>query len=93
MLCWSINRNATWSRLASLAGFVRSLKRHLRLGNAEFNVCFVDDQAIRRLNAAYRGKDKATDVLSFAWNESTGPRGRRANSPSPGVGREEQFPG
>ena len=62
-------------RLASLTGFVRSLKRCLRLGNGEFNVCFVDDQSIRRLNAAYRGKDKATDVLSFAWNEPTGPRG------------------
>jgi probable rRNA maturation factor len=63
-------------RLASLRGFVRSLKRRLRLGKAEFNICFVDDKAIRRLNAVYRGKDKATDVLSFAWNESTGPCGR-----------------
>src|SRR5208337_3589062 len=37
------------------------------------------DNAIRHLNLAYRGKDKATDVLSFPWTETeeklrTGPR-------------------
>jgi probable rRNA maturation factor len=32
----------------------------------------VDDKAIRHLNLAYRGKDKATDVLSFPWNEAAG---------------------
>jgi probable rRNA maturation factor len=57
-------------RTASLRGFVRSLKRRLRLKHREFNICFVDDRAIRHMNLAYRGKDKATDVLSFPWNES-----------------------
>lgn len=82
-------------RLASLTGFVRSLQRRLRLGSAEFNVCFVDDKAIRRLNAAYRGKDKATDVLSFAWNESTAPRGReRPPTPARRVwGEKDNFLG
>jgi len=59
-------------RTASLWGFVRGLKRRLRLANREFNVCFVDDNAIRHLNLAYRGKNKATDVLSFPWNEAAG---------------------
>jgi probable rRNA maturation factor len=62
-------------RRASLSGYVRSLKRRLRLGNQKFNICFVDDELIRRLNSAYRGKDKPTDVLSFAWNETAGRRG------------------
>ena len=57
-------------RSASLSAFVRNLKRRLRLGNRDFNICFVDDNAIRQLNSAYRGKDKATDVLSFPWNEA-----------------------
>jgi len=57
---------------ASLWGFVRSLKRRLHLANRQFNVCFVDDNAIRRLNLNYRGKNKATDVLSFPWNEAAG---------------------
>jgi probable rRNA maturation factor len=64
---------------APLLAFARSLKRQLRLGKREFNICLVDDDAIRRLNAAYRGKDKATDVLSFSWNETTGPQQPRAD--------------
>ncbi|MBO8141428.1 MAG: rRNA maturation RNase YbeY [Firmicutes bacterium] len=32
---------------------------------AEVSVTFVDDSAIRELNRDYRGKDAATDVLSF----------------------------
>jgi probable rRNA maturation factor len=60
-------------RTAALSAFVRNLRRRLRLGNREFNICFVDDNAIRGLNLAYRGKDKATDVLSFPWNEADGP--------------------
>ena len=32
---------------------------------AEISVTFTDDETIRRLNADYRGKDRATDVLSF----------------------------
>ncbi|HWC77817.1 MAG TPA: rRNA maturation RNase YbeY [Blastocatellia bacterium] len=33
-------------------------------------VAFVRDPAIRRLNRSYRGKDRATDVLSFSAGES-----------------------
>ncbi|HKP12534.1 MAG TPA: rRNA maturation RNase YbeY [Blastocatellia bacterium] len=32
---------------------------------ASLTVAFVRDRAIRRLNRMYRGKDRATDVLSF----------------------------
>ncbi len=34
-------------------------------GNAEVSLLFCDDAAIRRLNADWRGQDKATNVLSF----------------------------
>ncbi len=37
-----------------------------RLGFQEVSLSFVRDAAIRKLNREYRGKDKATDVLSFA---------------------------
>ena len=63
---------------APVRAFVRSMKRRLRLEKREFNICFVDDNAIRHLNLAYRGKDKATDVLSFPWHEAGG-----AHSPEP----------
>jgi probable rRNA maturation factor len=43
----------------------------------------VDDREIKRLNLLYRGKDRATDVLSFPWNAqprqgSTRPRSKPA---------------
>ena len=68
---------------ASVRSFALNLKSRLRLGKKKFNICFVDDSAIRNLNLAFRGKDKPTDVLSFPWNEaghalpSPGPRPQR----------------
>ena len=38
-------------------------------GAAEVSVTFVDNEAIRELNRGYRGKDAATDVLSFPLYE------------------------
>jgi probable rRNA maturation factor len=35
------------------------------LARAEVSILLADDATVRRLNAAYRGKDRATDVLSF----------------------------
>jgi probable rRNA maturation factor len=35
------------------------------LARAEVGIVLDDDAAVRRLNAAHRGKDRATDVLSF----------------------------
>jgi probable rRNA maturation factor len=57
---------------APLAAFARDLRQRLRLGSREFNICFVDDSAIRQLNLAHRGKDEPTDVLSFPWGEPEG---------------------
>lgn len=42
-------------------------------GNAELSVALVSDDAIRTLNRDYRGKDKATNVLSFPGGESADP--------------------
>lgn len=36
---------------------------------SELSILIVDNEYIRELNAIYRGKDEATDVLSFAMNE------------------------
>lgn len=36
---------------------------------AEVSVVLADDEYIRQLNSQYRGKNVATDVLSFAMNE------------------------
>lgn len=36
---------------------------------AEVSITFVDNEKIRELNREYRGKDKTTDVISFALEE------------------------
>jgi probable rRNA maturation factor len=59
--------------LRGVRRFVRRLRSTLKLGGRTFNVCFVDDREMERLNAAYRGKRRPTDVLSFPW--SNGRRG------------------
>lgn len=51
--------------------FARRLKAALRLGRRDFNVCFVSGREIRRLNAGYRRKPSATDVLSFPWKDGS----------------------
>lgn len=38
--------------------------------DAEISVSFVDNEEIRKLNKAYRGLDKSTDVLSFPLGEN-----------------------
>lgn len=39
-------------------------------GPAEISVTFTDNEQIRKLNAQYRDKDTATDVLSFPMGEN-----------------------
>jgi probable rRNA maturation factor len=58
--------------------FARRLHSVLGLRRRKFNVCFVSDQEIAALNKTYRGKRKATDVLSFPWQ---GRRGSRTSVP------------
>lgn len=48
------------------------LKTENRNDDPEVSLVLVDDDYIRELNNTYRNKDSATDVLSFAMEESTG---------------------
>jgi probable rRNA maturation factor len=52
---------AAVSRRAAIAALTQGPRR--RAG--EVNILLTTDGALRKLNAAYRGKDKATNVLSF----------------------------
>ncbi|HEV8384033.1 MAG TPA: rRNA maturation RNase YbeY [Candidatus Acidoferrales bacterium] len=49
----------------ALEKFSRQVKREMHLDGREFAVCFVNAEEMKRLNRKYRGKNKATDVLSF----------------------------
>lgn len=65
-------RGENWSRInADPAGLsadiLRLAWRHVQPGPAPYEVSVVlgDDALLQQLNAAYRGKDKPTNVLSF----------------------------
>ena len=50
---------------------IAAVLRHEAFGRpAEVSVSFVDNEQIRELNAEYRNKDSATDVLSFPLGEN-----------------------
>lgn len=53
--------------LPSLRAYARQVSSTLGLGQRHFNVCFVGDEDISRMNLVYRGKAVPTDVLSFPW--------------------------
>jgi len=70
-----------------LGDYVGELKQALRLGSRDCNVCLVGDREIKRLNSLYRGKDRATDVLSFPWHPE--PRQTRARARSKAARRRQ----
>ena len=51
--------------LPLLEKFARRVRRELRLNGRAVDICLVGDAEMARLNRRYRGKNKATDVLSF----------------------------
>lgn len=41
-----------------------------KVDNAFFSVIFVDNETIKQINKEYRGLDKVTDVISFAFEDN-----------------------
>ncbi|PYV22716.1 MAG: rRNA maturation RNase YbeY [Acidobacteria bacterium] len=80
--------------LPALRSFVRRLRASLNLDGRDFNVCFTSDREIARLNAAYRGKPRPTDVLSFPFEEK-GKSVKRAHvrKHAPAFGGRDTGPG
>ncbi|OGW33781.1 MAG: rRNA maturation RNase YbeY [Nitrospirae bacterium GWC2_56_14] len=66
-----IKNNQRKQKLAAtkLKAQLTKLLGTLDLPDAELSVLFVGDRAMRTLNQQYRGKDRTTDVLSFALQE------------------------
>jgi probable rRNA maturation factor len=77
--------------VAPLRAFARRLGRELKLGGRHFSVCLVDDGAMRELNAAFRNKPYATDVLSFVWKEAENGRSPRRAKGYRNEGKSSPF--
>lgn len=52
-----------------LQAVLESLMRELGLADAEMTVVILPDREVHRLNAAHRGVDEPTDVLSYPTHE------------------------
>ncbi|MFP7482885.1 rRNA maturation RNase YbeY [Priestia filamentosa] len=50
-------------------GLLKLASQIEEVSNAELSLTFVDNDAIQDINREYRGKDKPTDVISFAMEE------------------------
>lgn len=50
------------TKIKRAARIILSLLKHPK---TELSILFVDDEGMQRLNAAFRGRNKTTDVLSF----------------------------
>lgn len=62
--------NKTKSKLPSLPFF--DVKNDILKNKYELSIAFVDKKVSRSLNKKYRGKDKATNVLSFSLDKNSG---------------------
>lgn len=70
LVCMVLSRQKqVFLKLSAMRAFARRLRAAMRLGKRDFNVCFVGDREIERLNATFRGKPRPTDVLAFPWQK------------------------
>ena len=52
-----------------IAGIAKTVLDFLPKKNAELSVHLIGDKKIKKINKHYRGMDKVTDVLAFAWQD------------------------
>lgn len=74
-----LERRVAGLSAGSLERFVRRARRVARVHGA-VNVLVTTSPAVRRLNRRFRGKDKATDVLSFPAMLPDSSKGRSSNT-------------
>lgn len=80
----TFRRVATEIRQRALLNFARKLQREVS-GGRPFDCLITGDAELRRLNREFRGKDEATDVLSFPAGPLPNGRGseKRQTEPRP----------
>ena len=56
--------------ITNLNNYIKFLTKELNIENAIFNIIFVTNDEIHRLNKGYRNIDRVTDVISFALEDN-----------------------
>ena len=56
--------------ITNLNNYIKFLTKELNIENAIFNIIFVTNDEIHRLNKEYRNIDRVTDVISFTLEDN-----------------------
>ena len=64
------NTNKDIEEITKLNKYINFLTKELNIENAIFNIIFVTNEEIHRLNKEYRNTDRVTDVISFALEDN-----------------------
>ena len=62
------------SIIADISNAVNTIVKLYDISESEVSITLTNDKAIHKLNKDYRGIDRPTDVLSFAFRESDEPK-------------------
>lgn len=77
----SNRQRAVRVQIHSLAQFFVRAMKEVRLHEDAASVCLVTNAQIAKWNAAYRGKNEPTDVLSFPAGDELSPKQRPRRTP------------
>ncbi len=67
---YEIIDNYGYSNYEYLDELLQYAIKKLNIKSSIFDIIFIDDEAMHKLNKEYRGVDRSTDVLSFALNDN-----------------------
>jgi len=67
---YEITDNGLYKDYDYLYDVINAALEHENVNNAIFSVVFMDDEEIHEMNREYRGVDRVTDVISFAFEDN-----------------------
>ena len=67
---YTIIDNDLYQNYDYLTEVIDSTLAHEKVENAIFSIIFVEDEEIHNINKEYRGVDRVTDVISFAFEDN-----------------------
>lgn len=70
MNSYEINDNGLYKDYDYLNGVIDATLKHEKVKKAILSIVFVNDEEIKHINREYRGIDKVTDVISFAFEDN-----------------------
>ena len=70
MIKIEINENYPYQDYKYLPKVLKDGLKYLKIDNVTFEITFCDNDFIQKINKEYRGIDKPTDVISFAFEDN-----------------------